>query len=169
MVRRRVLATAVVLAVGCAPASAPSLTDAQRAAIGDSVRQLAAGLAARVSARGSGAFPDVMDSAPGYLWAYNGFVPFPTFDSMARWARADAAPRAPHVFAWDSVRVEALAPGIATFAAGYTEAGTDSAGRPTTEKGVFTGVAVHREAGWKFTNAHTSTLPPPPLPTRARR
>jgi hypothetical protein len=26
---------------------------------------------------------------------------------------------------------------------------------------VFTAVAVHRAGGWKFTNAHTSTLPPP--------
>ena len=155
------IVASVVVAAGCRPAGVPPLTDQQRVAIGDSVRQMAAGLASRLSDRGYAAFPGVMDSAPGYVWAYNGFIPFTSFDSMATWARSEPAPREGAVFAWDSVRVEALAPGIASFAAGYSETRADSAGRATSERGVITGVVVHRADGWRFVSAHTSTLPPP--------
>jgi hypothetical protein len=155
----------------CAPAGAPALTDAQRAVIGDSVRELAAGVADRVSVHGYRGFPPAMDSAPGYLWAYNGFFAFTSFDSMTAWTRSEPERKTREVFAWDSLRVQVLAPGVAGFAATYTETRPDSTGTLQTEKGVFTAVAVHRADGWKFTDAHTSTLPrpaPPPPPARRR-
>jgi len=168
-VSRNSLVSVLAVLAACSPAATPPLTDQQRAAITDSVRQMAAGLAAEVSAHGYRGFPAAMDSAPGYVWAYNGFLPFTSYDSMAAWARSGPEPSRPEVFAWDSVRVEALAPGIAHFAAGYSETVTDSAERSTTERGVITGVLVHRPDGWKFANAHTSTLPPPAPPAPARR
>jgi len=168
MTRVRVVVAAAVLAA-CTPAAAPPLTGVQRAAIKDSVQQMAAGLAARISAHGYRAFPAVMDSAPGYVWAYDGLLPFTSFDSMAAWARSGPEPTRPEVFAWDTIRVEAIAPGIAHFAAGYSETITDSTGTPKTERGVITGVVVHRGDGWKFVNAHTSTLPPPAPPRRTGR
>ena len=119
-----------------------------------------------MSAHGNRGFPPAMDSAPGYLWAYNGFLAFPSFDSMVAWSRAEPEPKLPEIFVWDSAWVEALAPGIATFAAGYSETMPDSVGKARREKGFFTAVAVHRVGGWKFTNAHTSTLPPPAPPSR---
>jgi hypothetical protein len=155
------------LIAACTPA-APPFTPAQRAAVEDSVREVTARLAAEISAHGYRAFVPVMDSAPGYVWAYNGFLPFTSFDSMAAWARSGPEPASPETFAWDSVRIEALAPGIATVATTYVESLPDSAGRPKTEKGAFTAVALHRADGWKFTDAHTSTLPPPPRPGNAR-
>ena len=117
--------------------SPAALNDAQRGAITDSVRQMAAALAGRVSAHGYRGFVPAMDSAPGYVWAYNGFAAFTSFDSMAAWTRSEQEARTREVFAWDSARVEALAPGIATFAATYSETRPDSAGRPRTEKGFF--------------------------------
>jgi len=167
MPRSSLMVCAVLVAAACRAGGPTPLSDPQRTAIADSVRQMAAALAAGVGAHGYRAFPPAMDSAPGFSWAYNGFLPFASWDSLERWARADPEPKVPGVFAWDSVRVEALAPGIATFAAGYSETRPDSAGRPQTEKGFFTAVAVRRASGWKFTNAHTSTLPPPP-PARRR-
>jgi hypothetical protein len=170
MPRLSALALVPLLAAACRGGGPVPLTDAQRTAITDSVRQLAAAVATGVSAHGYRGFAPAMDSAPGYLWAYNGFIPFASFDSMAAWTRSEPESGTQGGFAWDSARVEALAPGIATFAAGYRETRTDSAGNPRTEKGVFTAVALHREGGWKFTNAHTSTLPPPaPPPPPARR
>jgi hypothetical protein len=161
MQRMAVRTSILLLAVACRGGAPQPLTDAQRTAITDSVRQMAADLAARVSAHGYRGFPAAMDSAPGYLWGYNGFVAFPTFDSMVAWTRADPEPRVPEIFAWDDARVEALAPGVASFAARYTETRTDGAGKAQTDRGFFSAVAVHRAGGWKFTNAHTSTLPPP--------
>ena len=170
MPRFSVLASALLLVVSCRAGAPAPLNDTQRTALTDSVRQMAAALAARVSAHGYRGFPPAMDSAPGFSWAYNGFLPFVSWDSLERWARADAEPKVPEVFAWDSARVEALAPGVASFAAGYSETRPDSTGSPRTEKGFFTAVAVHRAGGWRFTNAHTSTLPPPaPPPPPARR
>ena len=152
-------------------AATPPLTPAHQAALADSVREVAAAMAADVSARGYRGFPPVMDSGPGYVWAYNGFLAFTSYDSMAAWARAENEPHGPETFAWDTVRVTPLAPGVAAVAATYVETQTDSAGAAKTEKGAFTAVAVHRADGWRFTDAHTSTLPPPapPRPTTRRR
>jgi len=154
----------LALLVACAPAGVPQLTGAHRAAIADSVRQLAAGLAAQVSAHGYRGFPATMDSMPGYLWAYDGIIPFTSFDSMAAWTRSEPEANTREVFAWDTLRIQVIAPGVAGFAAGYSETRPDSTGAAKTEKGIFTAVAVHRPGGWKFTTAHTSTLPPPPPP-----
>ena len=165
------VATAVgasLLVASCEP-SAPVLTPEHRAALADSVRELAARMAADVSARGYRGFPAAMDSAPDYSWAYNGLLPFTSYDSMAAWARAEDEPHAPETFAWDTVRVSVLAPGIATVAGTYAETQTDSTGAPQTEHGIFTAVAVHRADGWKFTGAHTSTQAPPPPPKPAAR
>jgi hypothetical protein len=159
---------AAVALAACKPAAAP-FTAEHQAALADSVREVAARLAAEISAHGYRAFTPVMDSAPGYVWAYNGFIAFPSFDSMATWARSSPEPKTPEVFAWDSVRVEPIAPGVATLAATYAETAPDRTGNQGTEKGVFTAVAVHRADGWKFTDAHTSTLPPPPDPASRRR
>jgi len=168
VVRVRIVVAAAILAA-CKPTAAPPLTDVRRAAVKDSVQQMAVDLAARISAHGYRGFPAAMDSAPGYVWAYNGFLPFTSFDSMAAWARSGSAPTEPEVFAWDTIRVEAIAPGVAHFAAGYSETTSDSTGTPRTERGVITGVVVHRSDGWKFVNAHTSTLPPPAPPQRGAR
>ena len=157
-----------LLVAACGP-SAPPFTADHQAALADSVREATARLAAEISNHGYRAFTPVMDSAPGYVWAYNGFIAFPSFDSMATWTRSSPEPKVPEVFAWDSVRIEPIAPGVAALAATYSETAPDRNGNPGTERGVFTAVAVHRADGWKFTAAHTSTLPPPPPPAPARR
>ncbi len=169
MSRSRIGASLAALAflAACQPAAAP-FTTAQQAALADSVREVTARLAADISTHGYRAFTPVMDSAPGYLWAYNGALVFPSFDSMATWTRSSPEPKEPETFAWDSVRVLPLAPGLAAVAATYRETAPDRTGNPGTEIGVFTAVAVHRAEGWKFTDAHTSTLPPPPPPRSAQ-
>jgi len=153
----------------CAPAGGPQLTDAHRAALADSVRAAAEGMAAQVRVHGYRGFNASMDSAPGYLWAYNGMLPFASFDAMKAWTLADSEPKVPEGFVWDTLRIQVIAPGVAGFEAGYSETRPDSNGTPRTEKGIFTAVAVHRAGGWKFTTAHTSTLPPPPPPALARK
>ncbi|MGD0484256.1 MAG: hypothetical protein ABSB58_06335 [Gemmatimonadales bacterium] len=166
---RLVAFAALATLAACAPAGAPRLTDAHRAAIADSVRELANTMAAAVRVHGYRGFNTEMDSAPGYLWAYNGMLPFASFDSMAAWTRSEPEAATREVFAWDTLRIQVIAPGVAGFAAGYSETRPDSTGTPRTEKGIFTAVAVHRAGGWKFTTAHTSTLPPPPPPAPVRK
>jgi hypothetical protein len=166
---RPIRLVALATLAACAPAGAPQLTDAHRVAIADSVRQLASTMAAEVRVHGYRGFNAEMDSTPGYLWAYNGMIPFASFDSMAAWTRADPEPKVPEGFVWDTLRIQVIAPGVAGFAAGYSETRPDSTGTPRTEKGIFTAVAVHRAGGWKFTTAHTSTLPPPPPPAPVRK
>ena len=163
---RPVVLTTLGALAACAPAGAPTLTDAHRAAIADSVRELANTMAAAVRVHGYRGFNASMDSAPGYLWGYNGMLPFASFDSMKAWTLADPEPKVPEGFVWDTMRVNAIVPGIAGFEAGYSETRPDSTGTPRTDTGIFTAVAVHRAGGWRFTTAHTSTLPPPPPPAR---
>ncbi len=163
----RVLAFASLAA--CAPAGAPPLTDAHRVALADSVRQMAEGMPDQIREHGYRGFVTFMDSTPGYLWAYNGMLPFASFGSMAAWTRSEPEAATREAFTWDTMRIQVIAPGVAGFAAGYSETRPDSTGTPRTEKGIFTAVAVHRASGWKFTTAHTSTLPPPPPPARKGR
>lgn len=163
MMRPRLLFALASLAA-CAPAGAPPLTDAHRAAIADSVRQVAEGMPAQIREHGYRGFVTFMDSTPGYLWAYNGMLPFASFDSMTAWTRSEPEAATREVFAWDTMRIQVIAPGVAGFAAGYSETRPDSTAVSKTERGFFTAVAVHRPSGWKFTTAHTSTLPPPPPP-----
>ncbi len=162
------LALAASLASACRPAGT-AFTAERQATLADSVREVTARLAADISAHGYRAFPPVMDSAPGYLWAYDGSIPFASFDSMAAWARSGREPKVPETFAWDSVRVLAIAPGVAAVAATYRESAPDRTGDTGTVKGVFTAIALHRADGWKFTDAHTSTAPPPATPARTQR
>ncbi len=168
LARLAAVALAGSLAAACAPA-VPPFTAARQAALADSVREVTARLAADITAHGYRAFAPVMDSAPGYLWAYNGAIPFASFDSMAAWTRSTPEPRLAETFAWDSIRVVAIAPGVAAVAGTYQENAPDRTGEPGTVKGVFTAIALHRAGGWKFTDAHTSTVPPPAPPQPAAR
>ena len=58
----------------------------------------------------------------------------------------------------DSVRVDPLTPTLAMLATPYYELQVDPAGHRVEETGYFTGLVELGPGGWKFRNAHWSTV-----------
>ncbi len=158
----RVLGVAAFLAAaGCGPRGPVPLTDAQRAAITDSVRTLADDFARWASTQGAGrAYASFFDSTPGVLLAADGRIVAASHDAVAARYRGWAPP-AGATLSWDSVRIEPLAPGLAHFAGAFREAFTPPSGPGYEGHGVLTAVAVSRPGGWRFAASHTSVAPPP--------
>jgi len=145
-------------------AGTPASIDASHvSAIEDSVRLFAAEVARGVSERGPAAWRGYFIDGPSFFMATEGRLMFPTGDS-ARRAIDNLTRIIPHIeLRWgDTVRVDALAPGLAMMGAAYQEVRVDSAGRRDHEAGFFTGVVEHRVGGWQFRDAHWSVVTPPP-------
>jgi hypothetical protein len=63
---------------------------------------------------------------------------------------------------WGALRIDSLAPGVASLAAPFDERLVDTAGQTVRFAGYFTGVAALSGAGWQLRNAHWSLTKPPP-------
>jgi len=159
-VRFVIVATAVV-AAGCQPAAQPTLTEQQRTAIVDSVRTVANELATWMSSQGVGRpFASFFDSTAAVVVAADGRIVASSFDSVASRYRSWTPPAGASL-TWDSLRVEALAPGLAHFTGAFKESFTPPSGPAYEGHGVMSAVVVRRPAGWVFAAQHTSVVPQP--------
>ena len=151
------LGIALALALSaCAAPPTPSTT-----ATADSVRTFADRVARGVSERGPAAWRDYFADTSAFFMASEGQMVFPSGDSAARGIEALKQVIARIELRWgDSVRVDALAPGLAMMAASYQEIRVDQAGHRIEERGFFTGLAEHRAGRWRFRDAHWSVLAP---------
>jgi len=145
--------------MGCRPAAPPELTEQQRTAVVDSVTAQLYDLANWMSSQGAGrAFPSFFDSTTGFVQAADGRITSPSYDSLVARYR-DWTPPAGGQLSWDTVRVEALGPGLAHFMGAFTESFTPPTGQAYVGHGVMSGVAVSRPGGWKIAALHTSVVP----------
>jgi hypothetical protein len=157
----RFVAFAGVLA--CRSADAPSLEPRRAAAIADSARRFAIEVARGVSARGPVAWGDYFADDSLFYMAAEGRMVFPSRASARLGIAALSQAIARIELSWgDTIRVDALAPGLALVAAPYRETRADPAGRQVEERGFFTGLAEHRGDRWQLRNAHWSVSTPPP-------
>jgi hypothetical protein len=161
-----VILAATACGTGPAPQAAGSATldSARVAAMQDSVRAFANSVSQGVTSRGPAAWRGFFADEPAFFMAANGVLVFPTSDSATR-----GIEDLTHVFAsiqlqWgDGARVDVLAPGIALFAAPYHEVLVDVKGNRIDATGYFTGIAEHRNAVWRFRDAHWSVPLPSPV------
>jgi hypothetical protein len=164
-------ATAIVLAscdVRPAPPTAggersSGLDPARWAAIDDSVRAFAAGVARGITQEGPAAWRGFLLDDTAFFMASEGRLVFPNGGAAARAIPGLVRAIAHIELRWgDGLRVDPLAPGLAMVAAPYYELRVDPAGHRVEEIGFFTGLAEHRTAGWRFRDAHWSVLSPAP-------
>ena len=144
----------------------PGLTANHVSALQDSVNDYVAGVAHRISVGGPKAWTSEFADDSAFFMVADGQLTFTDFAAMSRFMPVFARGTPSIALEFSSVRVDPLAPGLATFAAHYHEALTDSAGRRTDDSGYLTGIAMHSALGWRLRDAHWSHPDPVAVPPR---
>ena len=158
-------AAALAFAAGCTKAP-PPFTDADRAALADSISELAT---QSVASLGQNATPEkVLDlyvRGNRLIHAEYGTL-YPTYDSIVKVANAFYRPGTKFTATLDQKRVTVLDRDVVVFAAVMTGTMTDSAGKQMPFSEVWTAVYQRTPDGWKIAADHESAPPPAPKPTR---
>jgi ketosteroid isomerase-like protein len=161
-------AAAIVFAAGCSKAPKP-LTDAERAALSDSVSEVATGMIASFANNATA------DNILGYyvkgseVHAEYGMV-YPTYDSLVKVVRAMWRPGTTLHGTLDQRRVTVLDRDVVVFTALINATMKDSAGKEIPFHEAWTAVWHRTSDGWKIAADHESTAPPaPPTPPKPER
>ena len=157
---RRLVLTALSLAflAGCQHATT-EFTDEQRAAVADTVGQLADAFFEDFRALD---FEGAMAPfKPGIVWAENG-VMGTNIDSLSTaWGGFFASIQEVTSGDWAEVHIDVLGPDAAVFTATFDWAGVDTTGAEVGGSGVWTTVWERTPDGWRVVQGHESYLPPP--------
>jgi hypothetical protein len=160
-------AAAVALVATCAPPQRP-LTDAQRAALGDSVDQVASRMMASFATQ---ATADHMlsfyVSGNELAHAEYGMI-FPTYDSLVKAARAFWRPYKAVQLALSEKHLTVLDRDVVVLTAFISGTVTDSANQATPVREAWTAVFHRTSDGWKIAADHESMAPPAPAAKSAR-
>jgi uncharacterized protein (TIGR02246 family) len=172
MARRTLSSIVVLVAVAAACQRSAPLTDAQRTAIADSIKQVDQQLFAALNARD---VPKIMSFyVPGndLISAEMGMI-YPSRDSVDKAARAFYGTLKAANFVRDQQRIAVLAPTAAVMTETWHGTVTDSAGKSMDMKGAYTAVFERTADGWKIVAENNSApmpMPQPaPAPARKRR
>jgi ketosteroid isomerase-like protein len=164
VVRRVGMATVIAMAcAACRPASRESLSDAQKAAIADTLRQLIA--AAYDFSKGGDAvgrlmslYPDsgrLVSAASGHITTSRD-----TLEMQIRefWTNVGQNMRNPN-WTWGQTYVEVLSPNAAVLTATYRVPHVTPQGEPHVIGGAMTAVFERRNGKWVIVHEHLSDAP----------
>ncbi len=159
---------ALALAAACTMPQRP-LTEAQRAALGDSVDQVAGRLMAAVATHPN---VDTMLAyyvkGPDLVHAEYGMI-YPTYDSLVKGARAFLGSVKSANFKFTDKHVTVLDRDVVVLTVMIGGTVTDTANRVTPVSEAWTMVFHRTSDGWKIAADHESVAPPaPPAPARKR-
>ncbi|MCB9878000.1 MAG: nuclear transport factor 2 family protein [Planctomycetes bacterium] len=150
----------LILLAACATTPPADLGPTTRAAIDQDVRRLLDTIALDLAQTGpTGWLPHFL---PGdeFFMVVDGRVVFADFAEAEASCRELATTIGSMQLRWAEVRVQPLAPGLATFAAGYDEDLQQHAGGQLHYQGHVTGVAVRAGARWRLQSLHWSSPAP---------
>ena len=154
------LGAAIVIAAAAPPGETSGVATVGTVAsrkIDAGVRRMAADIASDLSREGPTAWLRYLDNDGRFLMAVDGKL---QIDGAAatKSSLVEFAKYVPHVEpTWTDLRVDPLAPGVASLAASYRETQTDTHGHSDLVEGYFTGVAMRTATGWKLRSAHWSS------------
>ncbi len=161
-------AAALAVAAACSMPQRP-LTEAQRAALGDSVDQVASRLTAALATHLN------VDTMLAYYVKGNELVHaeygmiYPTYDSLVKGARAFLASVKSADLKLSDKHVTVLDRDVVVLTAMVGGTVTDAANRTTPVSEAWMMVFHRTSDGWKIAADHESTAPPaPPAPARRR-
>jgi ketosteroid isomerase-like protein len=161
-------AAAIVFAAGCSTAPKP-MSDAERAALADSVTQAANSMFASFATKPSA---DAMLSyylhGDALVHAEYGMI-FPTYDSLVKAVRAGVQSLRSAAMTLDQKRVTVLDRDVVVLTALINGAMKDTAGKETPFHEAWTSVWHRTSDGWKIAADHESTAPPAPAPAKPVR
>lgn len=150
----RVLLTALLVAACSIERTAPTgSTERARA----DVAAFMDSIPARLHAAGPIGWLDLFDAEGGFRMATDGVLLFPSHDSATTFLEAFGPTTREMAIAWDSVRVELLAPGVALAETGYRESITDTAGTVSRFGGHVSMLLRRGSSGWRIRHLHWSS------------
>src|SRR5262245_7600956 len=153
------LAGAIIVLSGCASAAPqPSLTEAQRTAIADTVKQLADQLFEAENHRDADVFISQATDDPDFRYVASGNL-FPSKDSLSRAAHARVKSLKSLTYTLKTSGVTVLSPDAAVFTGAYDETAVDSLGKSVSFKDGWTAVYARRNGQWKIVHGHFSRAP----------
>jgi len=125
----------------------------------DSVREFVGRVATGVTSRGPIAWHDFFDESPDFFMASEGKLVFASGEAARKGIDGLTHVITSIELRWGTdMRIQSLGPGLAIVAAPYHEVLVLTEGRKIEEEGYFTGVATRTPKGWRFRNAHWSTI-----------
>ena len=153
--RQRLLAglAGAALLLACQPAE---LTDAQRAAIEDDIRQLYADQATILNALDAEAWIAQFQESEEFTFAIQGGLQ--SYAEFVEQVRTTWPDYTDPEFSWGDLHIEVLTPEIAFVTSTWDWAATDAEGVREPVSGTWTAVLVRHEDAWKIRTA-AETLP----------
>ena len=156
--RRIVLAAFTLIVLAACQPTTTEFTEEQKAAIADTVRQLADAFLVDMKALNlDGAMAAY---APEFVWAENGVLGARSDSILSAWRDAFASVREASGD-WGEVHIKVLSPAAVVFTASFNWAVVDTAGVATGSNGVWTTVWERTVEGWKIVHGHESYQPTP--------
>jgi len=155
---RRACACFLVALLGACAAAGEERPDPEHAgAMRDSVTAMLDDVAASLAAEGPIAWLRFFEDSPEFVMASDGAIVFPGTDSAAAFLASFARNVSGMELVWDDVRIDPVAPGVASFAAAYHESIRDTAGAVVSFRGYVTGVARNTAHEWRLQHLHWSS------------
>jgi hypothetical protein len=166
MGKRYVLIAASLLAalghfVSCSAVAAMADPTEQARTV-SAVRQMMLAIPADLAQHGPTAWLHYFDDDRRFLMAVDGTLQFDGIASANAFLHPFAKGISHIELTWAEMRIDPLAPGIASIASAYREVLTDARGHANAPRGYFTAVAIQTPTGWKLRAVHWSSLPAAP-------
>jgi ketosteroid isomerase-like protein len=165
MRRIALAAFALIVLAACQPATT-EFTDAERAAIRDTVTQLADAVFATFRALDVDGFMAPYGSE--VIWSENGVLGANRDSLVGAWSGVFAGIQEVTSGDWGEVHVDVLGPDAAVFTAAFDWTGVDTSEAEVEVAGVWTTIWARTDEGWKIIHGHESLLPLPPDSIRPR-
>ena len=148
------------------PVHAQQVTERQRTAIADTVKQLAKALFDAENQRNADVFIGQATDDPDFHYIASGNL-FPSKDSLSKAAHSRVKSLKALTYTLKDGYVTVLSPDAAVFTGSYDEVAVDSAGKSTQFRDGWSAVYARRHGQWKMVAGHFSRAPAaPPSPPR---
>ncbi len=155
--RRMILPLMLFTFAACQPTTT-ELTADQRAAIRDTVTQLADEIVEAFRTRDIARY--MAPHASEFVWVENGVIGTNRDSLEAAWGSLFATFQEITSVNWRDVYVDVLGPDAAVFTGSFDWTGVDTAGAQIAANGVWTTIWARRDEGWKIIHGHESFVTP---------
>jgi hypothetical protein len=137
------------------------LSTAESKLVKDSISQMAANIATDISKNGPRAWLNYFEDTPDFFMANEGQLVFHDYQSAKTFILNTLVKNIAGIkLRWDNIRIDPLAPVLASIGADFHEDQVNSVGNKVSYDGYFTGIAHYDGHSWKLRNSHWSIRKP---------
>ncbi len=155
----RLIFTAIVLLTGFSCRPGPELTEKQRTAVMESVRETLHNYYRDIRTGGLTQEFKYLDNSSEFFWVPPGYSSALSYDSVASIIKVNAPSFRSVENAWDTLKIVPLSGALATYTGRLHSTMTDTSGKVMKLFLVETGILIRRNDGWKLLCGQTAVLP----------